>query len=277
MLKTRIITALIIGPLAIAAIILLPPMGFQIFLAALLLVGSWEFSRLASLDKVTSAILLLIQTAIFAALIAHQNNYLAIPGMLADRSVLIAACIVWLIFFTRLYFYTGDKQADAGYRLLGFFTALAVITFGWFAVSWLRQQASGPWWILILFVVIWAADIGAYICGRLFGKRKLAPLISPGKTWMGLLGGVIAAPCLAILVTHFIPELTPSPLHLGITALVTALVSVGGDLFISLHKRTVGLKDTGKIFPGHGGVLDRLDSLLAGASFFALGKILLGF
>ena len=130
--------------------------------------------------------------------------------------------------------------------------------------------------ILFLLFIIWAGDIGAYFSGKQFGRHKLAPNISPGKTREGLLGGlllsILAAWVLAILsdtLDNTIPALI-------VVTLFTALASAGGDLFISLHKRTVGMKDSGKLFPGHGGVLDRFDSLLAGSPFFALGVLILG-
>jgi phosphatidate cytidylyltransferase len=174
----------------------------------------------------------------------------------------------------RLITFQAGATAVLNYRMLSFFCALAAISFAWLALCWLRDQAAGPWLVLLLLIIIWAADIGAYFAGRAFGRHKLAPSISPGKTREGLLGGVLlalfAAQLFALLTGSF-----PAPSwSLVFITLVTALVSAGGDLFISIHKRTAGVKDSGQIFPGHGGVLDRFDSLLAGAPFFALGVLL---
>ena len=127
-----------------------------------------------------------------------------------------------------------------------------------------------------MLLIVWAADTGAYFAGRTFGKRKLAPHISPGKTIAGLFGGLITAPLVALLAVHLMPIAGIEPAILIPLVLVTALVSVGGDLLISLHKRTSGHKDSGKLLPGHGGILDRVDSLLAAAPFFALGVLLAG-
>jgi phosphatidate cytidylyltransferase len=124
--------------------------------------------------------------------------------------------------------------------------------------------------VFLLFLLIWASDVGAYFSGRLLGRRKLAPAISPKKTWEGVYGGIALAIAAAFLLANVIAGLDLSPWSLVVISVVTTLSSVGGDLFISIHKRTVGVADTGTLFPGHGGILDRYDSLLAGAPFFAL-------
>ena len=126
----------------------------------------------------------------------------------------------------------------------------------------------------MLLLIIWSADIGAFFAGRRFGRRKLAPQISPGKTQEGLLGGLVLAMLVAIVVSRTAGILPLAPAWTAALAALTALVSAGGDLFKSIHKRTVGLKDSGSLLPGHGGVLDRFDSLLAGAPFFALGVLI---
>jgi phosphatidate cytidylyltransferase len=129
--------------------------------------------------------------------------------------------------------------------------------------------------VFLLFLLIWASDVGAYFSGRLLGRRKLAPTISPKKTWEGVYGGIALAIAAAFLLANVIAGLDFPPVALVVISVVTTLSSVGGDLFISIHKRTVGLADTGTLFPGHGGILDRYDSLLAGAPFFALAYALL--
>jgi phosphatidate cytidylyltransferase len=142
-------------------------------------------------------------------------------------------------------------------------------------LSWLRDQPRGDVMVFLLFLLIWASDVGAYFSGRLLGRRKLAPTISPKKTWEGVYGGMALAVAAAFLLAKVITDLDIPPMALVIMSLVTTLSSVGGDLFISIHKRTMGVADTGTLFPGHGGILDRYDSLLAGAPFFALAYALL--
>ena len=131
--------------------------------------------------------------------------------------------------------------------------------------------------LLLLLLIVWAADVGAYFAGKTFGKNKLAPQISPGKTREGLVGGLVLAPVVALIATYFMPIAHIEFTHLVVLSLLVALVSVGGDLMISLHKRTSGFKDSGNILPGHGGILDRLDSLLVAAPFYALGVLAMGF
>jgi phosphatidate cytidylyltransferase len=131
--------------------------------------------------------------------------------------------------------------------------------------------------ILLLLLTVWAADVGAYFAGKIFGKTRLAPHISPGKTRAGLVGGLFLAPLVTLLAANLMPLGHIEAVYLILLSFVTALVSVGGDLMISLHKRTSGFKDSGNLLPGHGGILDRLDSLLVASPFFALGLLILGY
>ncbi len=271
MLKTRILTALGIVLVAILVLFVIPPEAFRLFMAVLLLVGSWEFSRLAALNTVVRGLLLAVQTILLSLALYHWDALAPVT-----LPLLSAACLSWCLMLLRLISFHSGANPGLNYRMLSFFSALAAISFAWYALCWLRGQAAGEWLVLLLLFIIWAADVGAFFVGRLWGRHKLAPSISPGKTREGLLGGVV----LTLLVAQLLAYLTglsavPSWTLLTI-ALVTALVSAAGDLFISIHKRTSGVKDSGQIFPGHGGVLDRFDSLLAGAPFFALGILLLG-
>jgi phosphatidate cytidylyltransferase len=260
-------------PLAMAAIFLLPARWFPILLAVVLLAGSWEYRRLAGLSgQLAGYLLVLIQAAIFAALYGYMSQW--------DNAALIlmiTGCSAWLLMFCRLPLYRPDTRINSTYRAVSFVTALASITTGWFAVSWIRIQPDGSWLILLLLLIVWAADTGAYFVGRTFGKKKLAAQISPGKTQAGFVGGLITAPLVALLAAKLMPLADIEPTRLILLSLVTALVSVGGDLMISLHKRISGFKDSGNLLPGHGGVLDRLDSLMAAAPFFALGLLVSGF
>lgn len=265
MLKTRILTALIIFPATIAGVFLPPPWLFQLLTALLLLTGCWEFRRLADLSPAAGWALQLGQTAIIAALIYFW------PWAKSQAVVLlVASCLAWALMFLRLPAYHDKATTSPRYRLVGFLSALGAISSCWFALAWLHDRPGGPFVVFLLLLVIWASDVGAYFAGRQFGKRKLAPAISPKKTREGVYGGIVLAIAAAFLWSGPIAGLAiPTMTLLGL-AVVTALASVGGDLFISIHKRTVGLKDTGTLFPGHGGILDRYDSLLAGAPFFAL-------
>lgn len=270
MLKIRILTALVIFPATLALVFFAPPWLFRLVFGLLVMVGAWEFRRIAGLSERSGAALLVLQAAIVAGLL------LTWPAAGRDALPLLAgACATWLLLFSRLALYRPGLAPDARYRRLGFASAVGSLSFLLLALCWLRDQPRGEWLVFLLFLMIWAADVGAYFSGRFLGRHKLAPRISPKKTWEGVAGGVVLAAAAAWLLANPVAGLGLPLLPLLALAAVTTLASVGGDLFISLHKRSVGLKDTGRLFPGHGGVLDRYDSLLAGAPFFALALALM--
>ena len=217
-------------------------------------------------------LLVLIQAIILLALFSNQSAWNVVG--LTNLSV---CCAAWALMFTRLALFRPTAPVDRHYRVVSFMTALLSITTGWFALSWIRIQPEGSWLILLMLLIVWATDTGAYFSGKTFGKRKLAHNISPGKTQAGLVGGLVAAPLTALLAMKLMPLASIGTGRLILLSLIVALVSVAGDLMISLHKRTSGFKDSGKLLPGHGGILDRLDSLLAAAPFFALGLLVSGF
>lgn len=270
MLKIRILTALIILPVTLAAVFLAPPWLFRLLVAVLFLAGCFEFRRIADLGPRAGLTLLALQALIFAALLLVWP----LPQKFAPW-LLAAGCSIWALLFLRLVGFQPGTRPDERFRRLGFVSAISALSFGFFALCWLRDQANGAFVIFLLFLLIWASDIGAYFSGRLLGRRKLAPRISPKKTWEGVWGGIALAIAAAFLLTAIVPGFAIRPGPLVAIAVVTTLASVGGDLFISIHKRTVALDDTGTFLPGHGGVLDRYDSLLAGAPFYALTYALL--
>ena len=265
MLKTRIITALIIFSATLALVFLPPSWLFRLLTALVLLTACWEFRRLADLPAAPGWVLQSLQIAIIALMMYFW------PAVRAEAIIILgAACAAWLLMFSRLFVFREGEKPGGNFRRLGFLSALGAITFCWFSLSWLHDQPNGSFIVFLILLIIWASDVGAYFSGKQFGRHKLAPMISPKKTWEGVYGGIALAIAAAFLWSFLIAGLNiPASALLTMTVLTT-LASVGGDLFISIHKRTVGLKDTGSIFPGHGGILDRYDSLLAGAPFFAL-------
>ena len=180
------------------------------------------------------------------------------------------AGVLWLL---RPTFAAGDTP---GARMLKLIAGSLCVIPAWCALGWLHSEALGPRWTLFALVLIWAADSGAYFVGSKFGKHKLAPAISPGKTWEGVVGGMAAAMLLAVLVLKGLGLSWSALPALALLTAITAGISVVGDLFESLMKRHAGLKDSGTIFPGHGGVMDRIDSLLAALPVFVVGKSWLG-
>jgi phosphatidate cytidylyltransferase len=272
-LKQRILTALLLLPLVMALIFALPAPWFPILLGGIFLGGSWEYQRLAGLSGRASAYMLMVIQIIILALLYRYRDYWE-STILMD---LVASCVIWLLMFIRLFRFKDNAKVTSSYRWISFTTAILSITIGWFSLSWIRFQTDGAWLILLLLLTVWAADVGAYFAGKIFGKTRLAPHISPGKTRAGLVGGLFFAPLVTLLAANLMPLGHIEAVYLILLSFVTALVSVGGDLMISLHKRTSGFKDSGNLLPGHGGILDRLDSLLVASPFFALGLLILGY
>jgi len=265
LLKIRILTALVILPATLALVFLAPPWLFRAVVALLLLAGCWEFRHLASLATAPGLALVIVQGLILAGILGFW------PVAPQHALWLLAAsCLAWLPMFSRLFLYRKGREPDTRYRQLGFISTLGTLTFCCYALFWLRDLPRGAVVVFLLFLLIWAADVGAYFTGRLLGRHPLAPAVSPKKTWEGVYGGIALAVAAAFLLANLIAGLAVPPLALVTISLITTMASVGGDLFISIHKRTVGVSDTGTLFPGHGGILDRYDSLLAGAPFFAL-------
>jgi phosphatidate cytidylyltransferase len=157
-----------------------------------------------------------------------------------------------------------------------FVSGLLVLIPAWAGLVWIHQLSRGPYLVLFLLVLIWIADSGAYFAGRRWGRRKLAPLVSPGKTREGaygaLAGGLLWGGVLAALYGVSVPQQG----CLVLLCLLTVVASIVGDLYESLSKRERGVKDSGSLLPGHGGILDRIDSLTAAAPVFALGLHLIG-
>ena len=270
MLKTRILTALVLAPTVLLVVLFAPDWGFRLAAAALMLVGCWEFRRLAGLSPMAGWLLFGTQLLLIGVAYYHWDVILN-----QAQEILIGCVILWGLMFIRLAGFDAQAKTGPRYRVLSFLSAWVAISGCWFALSWLRSQPQGEYLLLLLLFIIWAADVGAYFSGRFLGRTKLAPRISPKKTWEGVIGGILLAGVATLALSRFTPLADSSLLQLSLLTMATVMSSVAGDLFISLHKRSVGLKDAGNLFPGHGGVLDRFDSLLPGAVFFALAVWLL--
>ncbi len=279
MTRTRIITALIMAPIAIAAILLLSTPWLVALAALLFLMGLWEWFKLAEIDDTLSrTILLLANLLLMVLLVWASAGSMALFQLVA----LIGAAwwclaLLWLRFFK----FASDHQTYA--RVFKLAAGTLCILPAWCAIGLIHaSQPNGNRWLLAALTIVWAADSGAYFAGRqfggkVFGSRKLAPRISPNKTIEGLVGGLVAGVLVGLAFAWFAGlSWAQAPVFIAV-AVVTVLFSVVGDLFESLMKRHVGAKDSGNLIPGHGGILDRLDGVLAALPIFALGKELFGF
>ena len=263
MLKLRILSALVLIPLMLWALFAWPLPWFAAFLGFFILIGAWEWSRLAGIQTHDGR---LVYVGLIA--VAGISLYL-LPFWIGP--LLILAVLFWLWAFVELLVTRsvdrGPLASRPGKLLVGFLVLLPP----WLVPVALRLEPQGEWLTLYSLMLVWVADSGAYFAGHRFGRHKLAPSISPGKTWEGVAGGLVAVLLLAILFSEFVWHWGTANLAIWIgLSLFVALVSVLGDLFESRVKRAVGVKDSGTFIPGHGGVLDRIDAYTAAAPTFAL-------
>jgi phosphatidate cytidylyltransferase len=263
MLKQRLATAAVMISVLLAAIFLLPWLLFDTFMALILLMGAWEWTRLAGLQSRAARYGYVL--VIFALL------YLVLHLPAASRQLVILPAIPWWILaFVLVYRYpTGASWWNSKVVLLGFGVLLLVP--GWAALVHISLQEHYRIWIVICLTMIAFADSGAYFSGRKFGRTPLAPRVSPNKTWEGVFGGMLASALLAMAVQATVPVyVAVKPAFIALAAVTIAASSVIGDLFESMMKRQRDIKDSGNLLPGHGGVLDRLDSITAALPVFVL-------
>jgi phosphatidate cytidylyltransferase len=273
MLRQRVLTALLLAPLAILLILLLPTSLFALLLAAAFLAATWEWTRLAGVnDRAARATAVFFAAAAFVALWLLRASVWLWPACIGAGVAWWLLVCVWLRHFA---FAAAPTPENRNLKLLA---GVFVIVPAWVATLSIHGSAShGPVWTFLATLLVWAADTGAYFAGRFFGKRKLAPQISPGKTWAGVYGA-FATSSAVIAVGGWLLGVRDARLFgLVLLAIVTVAASIIGDLLESLMKRHANVKDSGALFPGHGGLLDRLDSVFAALPVFALGKLLLGF
>ena len=267
MLKTRILTALVIAPIALAGVFLLPETGFAVFVALIMAVGAWEWALLAGLTGAGRILYAVFVTGV-------------LPGVYYVPTALILSLGVgwWLVAFVLVLRYPNLVRVWSS-RLTRSAIGLFVLIPTWKAMLLLKTYPDSNYLIFFLFSLIWGADIGAYFIGKAFGQRKLVPHVSPGKSWVGFFGGLVTALVIAIVMSliNQNPEiLTIHGILFLIGCIAVAMVSVVGDLSISMFKRNAGVKDSSNLLPGHGGFLDRIDSLLSASPVFALFILFFG-
>lgn len=281
MLKQRVITAVLLALVFIAALVFLPGPLFSAFAATITLIGAWEWANLSGLSQRWQRVLYVLAAGVLMGALSvylgvHQlpvealdNRELAEQQSEAFRNVLMFGCLWWALALLWVQGYPSSAllwHSRWMRALMGFL----VLVPAWAALSYLRVQHSGVWLLVLLVAIVACADIGGFFAGRRWGKHKLAVSVSPGKTWEGFAGGVAANTLLALLVGYFWQG---SLLFWLAIILPTSLVSVLGDLLESMVKRQRGIKDSSALLPGHGGVLDRVDSLTSAAPVFALALL----
>lgn len=275
MTRTRVLAASIMAPIVIGAVLLLSTPWVVALAAALFLAGLWEWFRLAEVDDTLARTMLLLANLLLMVAMVWASPTDVGGSLVLFKVAVVVGVIWWLLAMVWLLHYDFASDHDTHARVFKLGAATLSVVPAWCALSLIHHDGAG--WLLVALATVWAADTGAYFAGRAFGRRKLSPRISPNKTVEGLLGGLVAAVLVAVAGAAIMGA---GPAVLPLVALVAVpmvLFSVAGDLFESLLKRHVGAKDSGDLIPGHGGLLDRLDSILAALPVFALGKIWLGF
>jgi phosphatidate cytidylyltransferase len=264
MLKQRIVTALLMALPVLAMLLWAPPSSTIVLFTLVLLLGAWEWS---SFLGVTQAVARAAYVVLIGIAIAGCWFYL-LPRVSLEHLLLVVLAW-WLL---ALMWIAGRPEFVSG--LLAGIAGVLVLAPAWLSLALLQLRlVHGPQWVLFLFLLVVSADIGGFFFGRKFGRTKLAPRVSPGKTWEGAVGGLVLATLVAGAGAYWfaVPVIT-----FVLLCVATVIMSVVGDLTESLFKRHAGLKDSSTLLPGHGGVLDRIDSVTAAAPVFLYGLIYLG-
>lgn len=275
MLKSRLITAFILIPIVIAALFLLPPLGFEIVVLAICMLAAWEWGQFSGFASRSQRIWLAVLCGLLLTfMLITLPSYQQFAHQPQVSGALWASLVWWVAALILVLRYPGSAAFWRNSRILRLlFGLLTIVPFFW-GMLLLRNyhydtdHFAGAWWLLYVMFLVWGADSGAYMFGKLFGKHKLAPKVSPGKTWEGFIGGLLTSAVLSWLFSTFAPLDVPLGTLL-LCSIVAALASVLGDLTESMFKREAGIKDSGNLIPGHGGILDRIDSLTAAVPVFA--------
>ncbi len=260
MLKQRIITAVILAAVFFAALFGLSTLYFAGLCLVPLMAAVYEWGKLTGLNAAGS--LAVAGGVLLTGLVLLFNTGFSAARGFPDVPVLAlcgAASAFWIVVAPLWLHYGWTTQRPVTMAILGALVMLAM----WMAMA--QLHARSPWLLLAAMMVVWIADTAAYFAGRKFGRRKLAPVISPGKSWEGVYGALVCVFVYAVLLVLFSPLAAHAELShplIVVSVLVLAIVSVVGDLFESWLKRQAGVKDSGTALPGHGGVLDRIDALM---------------
>ncbi len=302
MLVQRILTAAVLLALALLAVFQLSATYFSLFIAAITLMAAWEWLNLTDVDKPVSRILFLVALILPMLGVTFWTQFLELLGEAMEWPEVkeYSDALDWFVAVPVLFWILAMmliRQASGQLLKMAFsagmkaFLGWLVLLSAWMFLSKLRAY-YGTGMLCYFLILIWAADISAYFAGKTWGKDQLAPEVSPGKTIQGMYGALVSAAICGIGFTVYgwmfaeaSEEAQSGELRflnglvwtdILILSVLTVLVSIYGDLFFSLVKRRKGVKDSGNLLPGHGGILDRVDSIIAAAPFFFAGLWLIG-
>ncbi len=278
MLQQRIITGVLLAIFFLVVVFLLPLSWMACVFAGVAVLGVWEWAGLSGIK--VPWVRWLYAAALIPGLgalwllcdLGGQSSRVQVQPWLG------LACVFWSLALFLIKYYPSSAELWR-FDVLRVLMGWLILGATWLALVFLRTMPNGGLLVLLLLILVAAADIGAYFIGRRFGVHKLVPAVSPGKTWEGLWGGVLAVFVITVIVFQNLP---PTLAHLRMAsvlllAFAVAGASVVGDLTVSMLKREAGVKDTSHLLPGHGGVMDRIDSICGAAPIFALGLILMSY
>ncbi|KGQ26038.1 CDP-archaeol synthase [Gallibacterium anatis] len=281
MLKARILSALVLVGIVFIVLFVFPPLLFACTVALLVTLAVWEWTQFAKIKQPLVRLIITTIAAAFLYLFLYANSdYISGGNILNNVSelLIVSSLVWWIIAFCLVLSYPkstavwGNSSIAqllfAFFTLVPFFLSLMALRF----YHYNSNPYQGIVLLLYVFLLVWAADTGAYFAGRKFGKHKLAPKVSPGKTWQGAIGGVLLSAvvaCIFLSIAPFYQQSNLSFFQLIALSVLTVFVSILGDLSESMFKRHCGIKDSSQLIPGHGGIMDRIDSLTAALPVFS--------
>lgn len=283
MLKERVLSAIVMVIVALAAIFCFPPLALTIALSALVVLGMWEWAQFVGFKSQMSRVVVAgVTSCILLLLVVANTDYINAARFMTDLSViaLFIACVWWLAALVLVVTYPNSAKLWARSVVAKFLFGICTLfpfLIGLLAIrfnNYTLDAYQGTYLLLYVFLLVWGADSGAYFFGRALGKHKLAPKVSPGKSWEGALGGLFTSGVIAFVFLQTTPNdvfgRTLETMPFIAVSVATVAISVLGDLAESMFKRQAGIKDSSNLIPGHGGILDRIDSLTAAIPFFAM-------
>lgn len=269
MLKQRVTTGIVLAVIFLTALFAFNELAFTGFLFFVAALCAWEWARLSGLQSLPSRVI--YSAGILALMLILQ---MVLGDEAGFRFIVLFSMLWWIGVCLTLYFVPIGKLSSKGFSLYYLISGPLTIVPAMLSAQYLRHGEDGSAWMLLFALgLVWAMDIGAYFSGKRFGKNKLAPQISPGKTIEGVMGGVVASLVLWLIATLVRTAPEPSAMILLFAVVTAGPLSVVGDLYESRAKRMAGMKDSGTILPGHGGILDRLDSAFAALPIFAFALV----
>lgn len=266
MLKNRLLTAFILGPLILWGIYVLPEIYFAIFMTVVVSFGAWEWSNFAEIKEPAYRFaFLVINITLFISVIFLNNFNLNI-------AIIAASLVWWILSIPLLFTFPFASKHLLNYKPLKLILGVVLLLATLVSIVLIRNNPNyGAEFVLYLILMIWFADSAAYFSGRAFGKHKLMPNVSPGKTWEGVFGAMFITLILSLVAVNLFNIASSHSMIFIIVSMITVAYSIIGDLSESMFKRMINIKDSGTLLPGHGGMLDRIDSLLSALPVFIAG------